>query len=82
MAAVLVGAAGTEVQLGPAVGAVERPGKNAGSCLGRPAFVPPQLLYPFSLAFLDDGGLGVLEYFLVLNRVSIRFLISRTWYRS
>ena len=73
-AVLLVGVAGSEVQLGPAVSAVERPGKNAGSCLGRPAFVPPQLLYPFSLSLINDGGLGILEYFLVLNRVSSRFL--------
>lgn len=40
LAVVLVGVAGAEVQLGPAVGAVEKAGENAGlSCFCRPAFV-------------------------------------------
>ena len=70
LAVVLVAFAGAEVQLGPAVSAVEQAGKHAGpSCFCRPAFVLPQLLYPFPLSFLNDSGLGILEYFLILNRV-------------
>ena len=57
--AVVLGAfAGAEVQLGPAVSAVEQAGKHAGpACFCRPAFVLPQLLYPFPLSFLNDSGL-------------------------
>ena len=70
LAVILVGVAGAEVQLGPAVGAVEQAGEHAGpSCFCRPAFVLPQFLYPFPLSLLDDGGLGVLKKPLVLNRV-------------
>ena len=70
LAVVLVGVTGAEVQLGPAVGTVEKAGENAGlSCFCRPAFVLPQFLHPFPLAFLNDGGLGVPKNSLILNRV-------------
>ena len=70
LAVILVGVAGAEVQLGPAVGAVEQAGEHAGpSCFCRPAFVLPQFLYPFPLPFLNDGGLGGLKDFLILHRV-------------
>ena len=70
LAVVLVGVTGAEVQLGPAVGTVEKAGEHAGpSCFCRPAFVLPQFLHPFPLAFLNDGRLSVLKDFLVLNRV-------------
>ena len=70
LAVVLVALAGAEVQLGSAVGAVEKTGEHAGSsCLCRPAFVLPQFLYPFPLSLLNDGGLGILKNALVLNRV-------------
>ena len=70
LAVVLVALAGAEVQLGSAVGAVEQAGEHAGpSCFCRPAFVLPQLLYPFPLSLLNDGGLSVLKNSLVLNRV-------------
>ena len=70
LAVVFVGIAGAEIQLGPAVGAVEQAGEHAGSsCFGRPAFVLPQFLHPFPLALLNDGGLGILKNALVLNRV-------------
>ena len=53
LAVVLVALAGAEVQLGSAVGAVEKTGEHAGSsCLCRPAFVLPQFLYPFPLSLL------------------------------
>ena len=67
---VLVSVAGAEIQLGPAVGAVEKAGGHAGSsCFCRPAFVFPRFLYPFPLSLLNDGGLGVLKNSLILNRV-------------
>ena len=70
LAVVPVSVAGAEVQLGPAVGAVEQAGEHAGSsCFCRPAFVFPQFLYPFPLSLLNDGGLGILKNALVLNRV-------------
>lgn len=66
LAVVFVALAGAEVQLGPAVGAVEKPGEHAGFArLGRPALVFRQLLYPFPLDFFDDGGLGALLDFLI-----------------
>ena len=59
LAVVFVGIAGAEIQLGPAVGAVEQAGENAGSsCFCRPAFVLPKFLYPFPLSLINDGGLA------------------------
>ena len=70
LAVILVSAAGAEIQLCSAVGAVEEAGEHAGSsCFCRPAFVFPRFLYPFPLSLLNDGGLGVLKKPLVLNRV-------------
>ena len=70
LAVILVSAAGAEIQLCSAVGAVEKAGEYAGSsCFCRPAFVLPQFLHPFPLSLLNDGGLGVLKNPLVLNRV-------------
>lgn len=70
LAVVLVGVTGAEVQLGPAVGAVEKAGENAGSsCFCRPAFILPQLLHPFPLDFLNDGRLSILKNSLILNRI-------------
>ena len=55
LAVVLVALAGAEVQLGPAVGAVEQTGEHADpSCFCRPAFVLPQFLYPFPLSILHQ----------------------------
>ncbi len=70
LAVVFVGIAGAEVQLGPAVGAVEEAGEHAGSsCFGRSAFVLPQFLYPFPLSTINDGGLGVLKNLLIFNLI-------------
>ena len=58
LAVILVALACAEVQLGPAVSAVEKAGEHAGpSCFCRTAFVLPQFLYPFPLSLLNDGGL-------------------------
>lgn len=71
LAVVLVALAGAEVQLGPAVSAVEKAGEHAGSSyFGRSAFVLPQFLYPFPLSTINDGGLGVLKNLLIFNRIS------------
>lgn len=72
LAVILVSAAGAEIQLCSAVGAVEKAGEYAGSsCFCRPAFVLPQFLHPFPLSLLNDGGLGVLSREKMSNSLTV-----------